>query len=72
MSTDNRTMINDCEANTGWAGDDTATAANNAGEFYEDEHYWEEGSHYVYGEAEDEEKPSFKVENGEVKKCLTM
>ena len=35
MSTDNRTMLNDCEANTGWAGDDTATAVSDTGSFYE-------------------------------------
>ena len=35
MSTDNRTEINDCEANTGWAGDDTANPDSDAGSFYE-------------------------------------
>jgi hypothetical protein len=35
MSTDNRTIINDCEANTGWAGDDTATVITDAGQFYQ-------------------------------------
>ncbi len=35
MSTDNRTEINDCEANTGWAGDDTATPNSDTGQFYE-------------------------------------
>lgn len=33
MSTDNRTIINDCEANTGWAGDDTANAISTSGSF---------------------------------------
>ena len=35
MSTDNRTVINDCEAVTGWTGDDAVTAATATGEFYE-------------------------------------
>lgn len=35
MSVDNRTVINDCEANTGWTGDDAATVVSNTGEFYE-------------------------------------
>lgn len=35
MSTDNRTILNDADANTGWTGDDTAAVVNNAGEFYE-------------------------------------
>jgi len=35
MSTDNRTVINDCAATTGWAGDDTVTAVTGTGEFYE-------------------------------------
>jgi len=35
MSTDNRTIINDCEDNTGWAGDDSATAISDAGAFIE-------------------------------------
>lgn len=35
MSTDNRTVINDCEATTGWTGDDAVTAVTNTGEFYE-------------------------------------
>jgi len=35
MSTDNRTIINDCDANTGWTGDDTATAISDAGSFIE-------------------------------------
>ena len=35
MSTDNRTIINDCEANTGWAGDDTATANSDTGQHYQ-------------------------------------
>jgi len=35
MSTDNRTTLNDAEANTGWAGDDTATAVATLGSFYE-------------------------------------
>jgi len=33
MSTDNRTLINDCEANTGWSGDDTANPISTAGSF---------------------------------------
>jgi hypothetical protein len=33
MSTDNRTLINDCEANTGWTGDDTANVISTAGSF---------------------------------------
>lgn len=35
MSVDNRTMLNDCEANTGWTGDDASTVVNATGEFYE-------------------------------------
>ena len=35
MSVDNRTIINDCEANTGWSGDDSATVNNDAGQFYQ-------------------------------------
>ena len=35
MSVDNRTMLNDCEANTGWTGDDTATVIGTTGSFYE-------------------------------------
>lgn len=35
MSVDNRIVINDCEANTGWTGDDTATVVTDAGSFYE-------------------------------------
>lgn len=35
MSTDNRTQINDCEANTGWTGDDTANPISDAGSFIE-------------------------------------
>lgn len=35
MSTDNRTIINDCEANTGWAGDDTATPVADVGSVYQ-------------------------------------
>jgi hypothetical protein len=35
MSIDNRTIINDCEANTGWTGDDTATLNSDAGQFYQ-------------------------------------
>ena len=31
MSTDNRTIINDCEANTGWSGSDAATAVSDSG-----------------------------------------
>ena len=35
MSIDNRTVINDCEGNTGWSGDDTANAISTAGSFVE-------------------------------------
>lgn len=35
MSVDNRTIINDCEATTGWTGDDAVTVVSNAGEFYQ-------------------------------------
>lgn len=35
MSSDLRTIINDCEANTGWTGDDTATVVSTTGSFYE-------------------------------------
>ena len=35
MSVDNRTVINDCEANTGWLGDDTANPISDTGQFYE-------------------------------------
>lgn len=35
MSTDNRTIINDCEANTGWSGSDAATAVSDAGLFFQ-------------------------------------
>ena len=35
MSTDNRTMLNDCESGTGWTGDDTATPDSTAGFFFE-------------------------------------
>ena len=35
MSTDNRYQINDCEANTGWFGNDTANAISSAGSFIE-------------------------------------
>lgn len=35
MSTDNRTMLNDCEANTGWTGDDASSVVTATGEFYE-------------------------------------
>ncbi len=35
MSTDNRTIINDCEANTGWTGSDAATAETGVGLFFE-------------------------------------
>lgn len=34
-ATDNRTIINDCEANTGWTGDDTANPISDAGSFYQ-------------------------------------
>lgn len=35
MATDNRTMLNDCEDNTGWSGDDTANAISTTGSFIE-------------------------------------
>jgi hypothetical protein len=35
MSVDNRTMLNDCEDNTGWVGNDSASAVFNLGEYYE-------------------------------------
>jgi len=35
MTTDNRTTLNDCSANTGWTGDDTATPISDAGTYYE-------------------------------------
>lgn len=35
MSSDNRTIINDCDANTGWTGSDAATAENDPGLFFE-------------------------------------
>jgi hypothetical protein len=35
MSVDNRTVINDCEATTGWSGDDTVSTDTAAGAFYE-------------------------------------
>ena len=35
MSTDNRTVINDCEASTGWTGSDSATATSLSGLFFE-------------------------------------
>ena len=35
MSVDNRTMINDCEQNTGWVGSDTATVTTLTGQFFE-------------------------------------
>jgi hypothetical protein len=35
MATDNRYQLNDCEANTGWSGDDTANAIATAGSFIE-------------------------------------
>lgn len=35
MSTDNRTIINDCDANTGWSGSDSATVTTLAGLFFE-------------------------------------
>lgn len=35
MSVDNRTLLNDASAITGWTGDDTATVTTNAGDFYE-------------------------------------
>ena len=35
MSVDNRTIINDCEATTGWTGDDAVTAQTGTGAFYE-------------------------------------
>ena len=33
MTVDNRTLLNGCDANTGWAGDDTANAIATAGSF---------------------------------------
>ena len=35
MSTDNRTVINDCESTTGWAGDDAVTLISDTGQHYE-------------------------------------
>lgn len=35
MSVDNRTIINDCEANTQWVGDDTASTNTDTGTFYQ-------------------------------------
>jgi hypothetical protein len=35
VSTDNRTVINDCEQTTGWTGDDTVSLVNDVGAFYE-------------------------------------
>ncbi len=35
MSLDNRTDINDCEATTGWGGDDAVTVTTLAGQFFE-------------------------------------
>jgi hypothetical protein len=35
MSTDNRTIINDCDANTGWSGSDTASVTTLSGLFFE-------------------------------------
>lgn len=35
MTIDNRTELNDCDVNTGWAGDDTASPINVAGLFYQ-------------------------------------
>lgn len=35
MSTDNRTIINDCDEDTGWLGDDAATETSDAGSFYQ-------------------------------------
>lgn len=35
MAIDNRTIINDCEATTGWSGTDAVTSVSNTGEFYE-------------------------------------
>jgi hypothetical protein len=35
MSVDNRTIINDCEANTGWSGSDAATAVTDTGLFFQ-------------------------------------
>jgi hypothetical protein len=35
MSTDNRTIINDCDANTGWSGSDSASVVSLAGLFFE-------------------------------------
>ena len=35
MTTDNRTLLNDASAITGWTGDDAVTVTSNAGDFYE-------------------------------------
>ena len=35
MSTDNRTLLNDCSATTGWTGDDSTTVVTDSGLFYE-------------------------------------
>ncbi len=35
MSSDNRTVINDCEQTTGWTGDDAVSLVNDVGAFYE-------------------------------------
>lgn len=35
MSTDNRTIINDCESTTGWTGDDGVSTDTDAGAFYQ-------------------------------------
>ncbi len=35
MSSDNRTIINDCEQNDGWSGDDSANVNNDTGSFYQ-------------------------------------
>ena len=35
MTADNRTLLNDASANTGWTGDDTASTTSAAGDYYE-------------------------------------
>jgi len=35
MSTDNRTLLNDCQANTGWTGSDSASVETDTGLFFE-------------------------------------
>ena len=35
MAVDNRTLLNNCSATTGWTGDDSATVITDTGQFYE-------------------------------------